>query len=78
MAESDLYKKGEAIRRNLMGEVAFARRQAEYNSNPVMKKFIDVATETGTNTNASTVSRQFSQSAPPRQVATRSGSRITF
>jgi 4-carboxymuconolactone decarboxylase len=46
MAESDLYKKGEAIRRNLMGEVAFARRQAEYNSNPVMKKFIDVATET--------------------------------
>ena len=46
MAESELYKKGEAIRRNLMGEAAFARRQAEYHSNPVMKKFIDVATET--------------------------------
>jgi 4-carboxymuconolactone decarboxylase len=46
MAESELYKKGEAIRRSLMGEVAFARRQAEYHSNPVMKKFIDVATET--------------------------------
>ena len=29
-----------------MGEAAFARRQAEYHSNPVMKKFIDVATET--------------------------------
>ena len=46
MAESDLYKKGEAIRRNLMGEAAFARRQAEYQSDPIMKKFIDVATET--------------------------------
>jgi len=46
MAESELYKKGEAIRRNLMGEAAFARRQAEYHSDPVMKKFIDVATET--------------------------------
>ena len=46
MTQSDLYKKGEAIRRNLMGEAAFARRQAEYHSNPVMKKFIDVATET--------------------------------
>ena len=46
MAESELYKKGEAIRRSLMGEVAFARRQAEYHSDPVMKKFIDVATET--------------------------------
>ena len=46
MADSDLYKKGEAIRRSLMGEEAFKRRQADYHSNPVMKKFIDVATET--------------------------------
>ena len=46
MTESDLYKKGEVIRRNLMGEAAFARRQAEYHSDPIMKKFIDVATET--------------------------------
>jgi len=46
MAESELYKKGEAIRRSLMGEAAFARRQAEYHSDPVMKKFIEVATET--------------------------------
>src|SRR5262245_4416054 len=46
MAESELYKKGEAIRRSLMGEAAFARRQAEYHGDPVMKKFIDVATET--------------------------------
>jgi 4-carboxymuconolactone decarboxylase len=46
MAESELYKKGEAIRKSLMGEAAFKRRQAEYHANPVMKKFIDVATET--------------------------------
>jgi 4-carboxymuconolactone decarboxylase len=46
MAESELYKKGEAIRKHLMGEAAFKRRQAEYHSEPVMKKFIDVATET--------------------------------
>jgi 4-carboxymuconolactone decarboxylase len=46
MAKSELYVKGEAIRKSLMGEVAFARRQAEYHSDPAMKKFIDVATET--------------------------------
>jgi 4-carboxymuconolactone decarboxylase len=46
MAESELYRKGEAIRKSLMGEEAFKRRQAEYHANPVMKKFIDVATET--------------------------------
>jgi 4-carboxymuconolactone decarboxylase len=45
-ADSELYKKGEAIRRKLMGEAAFKRRQAEYDANPTMKKFIDVATET--------------------------------
>ena len=46
MAESELYKKGEAIRKSLMGEDAFKRRQADYHASPVMKKFIDVATET--------------------------------
>ena len=45
-ADSELYKKGEAIRRRLMGEAAFARRQAEYHADPIMTKFIDVATET--------------------------------
>jgi 4-carboxymuconolactone decarboxylase len=45
-ADSELYKKGEAIRKRLMGEAAFERRQAEYRSDPVMTKFIDVATET--------------------------------
>jgi 4-carboxymuconolactone decarboxylase len=45
-ADSELYRKGEAIRRRLMGEAAFQRRQAEYHSDPVMTKFIDLATET--------------------------------
>lgn len=46
MADSELYKKGEAIRKKLRGEAGFARNQAEYARDPVMKKFIDVATET--------------------------------
>jgi 4-carboxymuconolactone decarboxylase len=46
MTQSDLYKKGEAIRRKLRGEEDFARNAAEYGKDPVMKKFIDVATET--------------------------------
>ena len=47
MAESELYKKGEAIRRKPHGR---GRRspagRPNTHSNPVMKKFIDVATET--------------------------------
>ena len=46
MADSELYKKGEAIRRKLRGEADFARNKAEYDADPVMKKFIQVATET--------------------------------
>ena len=46
MAESELYKKGVAIRKKLRGEEDFARNQGEYAKDPVMKKFIDVATET--------------------------------
>ena len=46
MADSELYRKGEAIRRKLRGDADFARNKAEYDANPVMKKFIDVATET--------------------------------
>ena len=43
---SELYKKGEAIRRKLRGDADFARNQRAYDGDPVMKKFIDVATET--------------------------------
>ncbi|HYS49255.1 MAG TPA: carboxymuconolactone decarboxylase family protein [Xanthobacteraceae bacterium] len=46
MVESELYRKGEAIRRKLRGEADFARNQQAYARDPVMKKFIDVATET--------------------------------
>src|SRR5262245_6840148 len=46
MVDSELYKKGEAIRRKLRGDADFARNKAEYDADPVMKKFIQVATET--------------------------------
>ena len=46
MAESELYKKGAAMRRQLLGDAAVDRSAREIYSDPVMKKFIDVATET--------------------------------
>ena len=46
MAHSELYKQGEGIRRTLRGEEGFQRNKSEYDRDPVMKKFIDVATET--------------------------------
>ncbi len=46
MAESELYQKGAAMRRRLMGDAAVERSAREIYSDPVMKKFIEVATET--------------------------------
>ena len=46
MTASELYQKGEAVRRRLRGEADFERNKREYDRDPVMKKFIDVATET--------------------------------
>jgi 4-carboxymuconolactone decarboxylase len=46
MAESELYKKGVAIRRRVRGEADFARNESEYAKDPAMKQFIDLATET--------------------------------
>jgi 4-carboxymuconolactone decarboxylase len=46
MAESELYRKGAALRRQLQGEAAVERSAREIYSDPVMKKFIDMATET--------------------------------
>lgn len=46
MAESELYRKGAATRRELFGEAAVERVDREVYSDPVMRKFIDVATET--------------------------------
>jgi hypothetical protein len=45
MAQSELYKKGEAIRRQLRGDAEYERNKREYDADPAMKKFIDVATE---------------------------------
>ena len=46
MAESELHQKGAAMRRRLMGDAAVERAAREIYSDPVMKKFIDLATET--------------------------------
>ena len=46
MSESETYRKGSELRRQLLGDDYVQRvNQATY-SDPVMKKFIDVATET--------------------------------
>ena len=46
MAKSELYAKGMAKRRQLMGEAAVEAAGKGVYSDPVMQKFIDVATET--------------------------------
>ena len=46
MAESELHKEGAAMRRQLLGDAAVERSAREIYSDPVMKKFIDLATET--------------------------------
>jgi 4-carboxymuconolactone decarboxylase len=46
MAESELAKKGAAIRRQLLGDDYVEKVNRDTYGDPVMKKFIDVATET--------------------------------
>ena len=46
MAESELYRKGAEMRRKLMGEAAVEAAAKGIYSDPVMQKFIEVATET--------------------------------
>ncbi|HJU16963.1 MAG TPA: carboxymuconolactone decarboxylase family protein [Stellaceae bacterium] len=46
MAESELYRKGAALRRQLLGDDYVERARSEVYDDPVMQKFIDVATET--------------------------------
>lgn len=46
MAEkSELYKKGEAIRRKLRGDAGFEKNAKEYAEHPALQKFIDYGTE---------------------------------
>jgi len=46
MTQSELYQKGEAIRRELYGDAAVEKSNREIYADPVMRQFIDVATET--------------------------------
>jgi 4-carboxymuconolactone decarboxylase len=46
MPESELYEKGMEIRRKLRSKAEHEKNAAAYEGDPVMKKFIDVATET--------------------------------
>ncbi len=46
MAESDLYRKGIALRSELMGEAFTASMNSTTYSDPIMQKFRDVAAET--------------------------------
>lgn len=46
MAESDLYRKGIALRGELMGEAFAASMNSTTYSDPIMQKFRDVAAET--------------------------------
>ena len=43
---SDLYKKGEAMRRKLRSDAEFEKNAKEYAGDPHTQKFIDIATET--------------------------------
>jgi len=45
MTTSEVYKRGEAMRRKLRGEDDFKKNQSSYAADPIMQKFIDVATE---------------------------------
>jgi 4-carboxymuconolactone decarboxylase len=46
MAESETYQKGRELRRTLMGDAYVERMNQTVYADPIMKKFIDVATET--------------------------------
>ncbi len=46
MAESETYRKGREIRRGLLGDDYVAQSDRNTYTDPIMKKFIDVATET--------------------------------
>ena len=46
MPDSDLYRRGAAMRRKLLGEAAVDAAAKGVYADPVMQKFLDVATET--------------------------------
>jgi len=46
MAESELYRKGREMRRQLMGDAFVSSANQTVYADPIMEKFVDVATET--------------------------------
>ena len=46
MTKSDLYKKGDAMRRSMYGDAAYDKANNTVYGDPIMRKFLDVATET--------------------------------
>lgn len=46
MTESDTYRKGQELRRQLMGDAFVERANQTVYNDPIMAKFVDVATET--------------------------------
>ena len=46
MAESELYRKGDAMRRQLMGDAEVEKAARGVYSDPVMQKFLDLVKET--------------------------------
>jgi len=46
MAESDLYRKGDAMRRQLMGDAEVEKAARGVNSDPIMQKFLELVKET--------------------------------
>ena len=46
MTKSELYKKGDAMRRSMYGEEAYNKANETVYGDPIMRKFLDVATET--------------------------------
>ncbi len=46
MAQNEMYRRGDEVRRQLLGEAYVERANRTTYSDPVMRKFIDVATET--------------------------------
>ena len=46
MTKSDLYKKGDAMRKSMYGDAAYEKANNTVYGDPIMRKFLDVATET--------------------------------
>ena len=46
MTKSELYQKGDAMRRSMYGEEAYNKANETVYGDPIMRKFLDVATET--------------------------------